>query len=390
MNLVKKDKLKIIGLNSGMSRDGIDLCFCTLAGDFPNINFSDLSFHSEPYSHKVSALLDNPSSLGVKEVAELDVLIAKDFARVVNNFLEKSKISARDVDLIGSHGQTLYHQSVDPENVSTSLQVGSLSYLSQLTKISVIGNFRMADMAVEGQGAPISPILDYILSFAELKSGEIAFNNLGSISNLCVLSQNTDNIIAFDCGPANMLIDFFANKFLEKTQGCDLDGRFSAEGKIFEPFVEEILANDFFKKKPPKAAGFKDFGAHKLEELFNKYKDKMSDLDFLRSSVEVSARSTAEAYHKWVLPKFPALQKVKFSGGGVKNTTLMKRLTELMSPLNVQVIEQEEYIHGKEAMLFALLAYLKSMNIPANFPSVTGAAQAVPLGEFALFSTKER
>jgi anhydro-N-acetylmuramic acid kinase len=378
-DLVHKPKLLVIGLMSGMSADGVDLALTSIEGSYPNLKIQLLGSHYRPYPKDLKEKILASQDGRTADVSKLNFVVAKETSLCVREFLHKKNLSADEVDLIGSHGQTLFHSTSEDEAVPSSLQVGSPSLIAELTGISTVGNFRVRDIIAGGQGAPLVCMADYILF--RRTDGVVFLNNLGSISNVTVVTENIDDMLAFDTGPANMAIDFFSRLVLGNGEGIDKGGQYSAQGSVVPSLLQDLMDSKFFDRKPPKSAGYQEFGPVRLAALAEKYKSQKIE-DLIRTSVEFTALTLSQAYREFVLPKFPDPKKILFSGGGVHNQTLMKRIRELLPELSIEVFE-DEFADAKEAICFAILAHQTLFGGSGNVISVTGANKAVVLGEVA-------
>lgn len=368
----------IIGLMSGMSMDGVDLALAKCGGVYPNYKVELIASSYRPYGSKLKDRLIRGRSADVAEVARLNVLVATEFAACVNDFLVEMQLSPGDIDAIGSHGQTLYHSTSSSSKPHTSLQVGSPSLIAELTGIATIGNFRMRDIAVDGQGAPLVAFADHVIHHNEVRP--FALLNLGSIANITVLSEDFHRIEAFDLGPANMPIDFFATLCTES--GIDESGKISAQGQVIEPLLDSFLCLSFFSQVPPKAAGYDEFGPDQLTSMSYLYRSH-APKDLLRTAVEFSARAISLGIQKHVRPNHPDLRTIKVSGGGIYNTTLVNRIRALLPEFTIVVME-DRYADAKEALAFAVLAHATLSGMPGNIPNATGATKSVILGEIAV------
>jgi anhydro-N-acetylmuramic acid kinase len=258
--------------------------------------------------------------------------------------------------------------------------VGSPSIIAELTNIPTIGNFRARDIIGGGKGAPLVSIADYLL-FRDSKN-LVAMNNLGSISNVTVVTPKLEDMLAFDTGPANMPIDYFAKLIPNNKKGIDLGGKFSAKGKVIPELLEAMKKNKFFKVQPPKAAGFDEFGPEALKKISKPYQNA-NPFNLLRTAVEFSAVTIAHSYRTFVFPRYPSLKKAIFSGGGAYNVTLMNRLRELLPEIQIDIL-QNELSDAKEALAFAILANETLSGRPGSIPSITGVSKPTVLGEIAL------
>jgi anhydro-N-acetylmuramic acid kinase len=366
---------------SGMSMDGVDLAFAEISGSFPDLNVKLIATYYREYSLPTRQMLMNCREGTVHDVCQSNFVVAQEFSMCVNEFLASNCIDAETIDAIGSHGQTIHHVPQGEGRIPSTLQVGSASIISEMTAIPTISNFRVRDMALGGQGAPLIPLVDYILY--RDKDGVVALNNLGSISNVTVVTPDLDQVNGFDTGPANMPIDFFAKLVPGNELGIDLDGKLSAQGRIIPDLLSEMMEIPFLSKHPPKSAGYEEFGPAVLRRLQDRYRQE-SPADLLRTAVEFSAASIADAYKRFILP-YHQLKHVTFTGGGCYNETLMRRIRELMPEFVIRELnEQDKALNdAKEALGFAILANETLSGRPGNVPTVTGARKAVILGELA-------
>jgi anhydro-N-acetylmuramic acid kinase len=383
-NVINKKRRRIVGLMSGMSMDGVDLACVDISGTLPHIEVKILGTHFRSYSKEFQNKLKLGQNGTTASVSMLNFKVAEEFAACFNEFLNSNPHFRGTIDAIGSHGQTLYHATDTGCDVKSTLQVGALSIIADLTGVLTVGNFRVRDISAGGTGAPLVSLADYILFHRP--NEVIAMNNLGSISNLTVVSSSLEDMLAFDTGPANMPIDFFASHLKEDFESTELlvdfGGRFSAKGTVIPALLNSLLENSFFCEPPPKAAGYEEFGPAQLALAAEPFASAPV-YDLLRTAVEFSAITISRAYRDFVIPKFPNIRRVIFSGGGTRNLTLMKRITELLPELQIETLPKD-ISDAKEAIAFALLANETLSGRPGNIISVTGAAYPVVLGEIAL------
>ncbi len=357
--------------------DGIDLAYAKLSGTFPDLQVKLLGTHYKPYSSTLKRRLISVNKAFPEEISQLNVCVAEEFSLCVKEFLTLSAVDPSHVDGIGSHGQTIFHSSGEQNSNKSSLQIGAPSIIAELTDLLTVGNFRVRDIAGGGQGAPLVGIADYIL-FRD-PNGPIALNNLGSISNLTVVTPALGEMLCFDTGPANMPIDFFARKI---RSGIDSGGALAKKGSCIPELLELMMNNPFFERRPPKSAGYAEFGPERLAEISRSFSASSIE-DLLRTSVEFSALTIEKAYRDIVLPNFPRLSKIIFSGGGIYNATLMGRIRELLPELRIDCMD-EELSDAKEALAFAILANETLSGRPGSFPALTGVQRPTVLGEIAL------
>ncbi|QQR89928.1 MAG: anhydro-N-acetylmuramic acid kinase [Myxococcales bacterium] len=326
-----------------------------------------------------------------RELCQLNFDLGYSFANCVNSFLQTRSLPSIEIDAIGSHGQTVAHRAPEQERHGSTLQIASISVIAELTGITTLGHFRERDMVRGGQGAPLVPLLDWYLCKDQV-AFPVALHNLGSISNLSVLSDRIEDTVAFDTGPANQMIDYFASLIEGEHDGIDRDGTLSAQGVVDQALLLSWMKHPFLAEKPPKSASFDDFSPEFMTKLSSQQSSKLGPLDLLRTAVEFCAQSIAEAYRKHVLAAFPTLKRVYFSGGGVHNQTLMQSIAKALPELEVLTLAEHDkrLTDCKEALAFALLA---DASLSAELTTIcksTGASQSVVSGEIAIATPCDR
>jgi anhydro-N-acetylmuramic acid kinase len=289
------------------------------------------------------------------------------------------------IDLIGSHGQTLWHEP--PNNgIGSTLQLGEPAIIAEMTGVPVVSNFRTRDMAAGGHGAPLVPRVDWLLLSHPTRT-RVA-QNIGGIANVTFLppfgennesQRNENGVIAFDTGPGNMLIDEAARLATNGAREFDQDGELALQGRVDESLLAEWLAEPYFQQKPPRTTGRERYGTQRAAEYWSQSIQRgLHPNDIVATLTALTACSIENAYRTF-LPAFP--EEVIVSGGGARNRTLMAMLNERLTP--ARVTTSEEYglaIEAKEAVAFAVLAYETWHRRPGNLPAVTGASRAVILG----------
>ena len=280
--------------------------------------------------------------------------------------------------MLGSHGQTLFHRPREAGRSAETLQVGDGRLLHEDTGIPTVSDFRPADIEAGGEGAPLVPMADWVLHGGETTT---ACHNLGSIANVTVVPPRLEEVMAFDTGPANMLIDAFALR-CPGAPSMDTHGRLSAEGTV----DDDVLLTLYIKRAawlaqpPPKSAGYGTFGPELIDAVLAAHPD-VAPHDLVRTAVEFTASTLAEAYERHVLTRFPDLERVRFSGGGCRNPTLMEAIRRRLVALDITVeILGAAWADAKEAVAFAILADRTLRGLPGNVPGATGAATSVVLG----------
>lgn len=374
----------VIGLMSGTSADGIDAVLMDITGAPPCLDWQLIKHIHQPFNpHLQSEILAcyDPVTSSSKLLCALNTGLGLAFAEAAMVVLDAACLSALQVDLIGSHGQTVWHSPDDP--LPATLQLGEPAYIAEETGITTIANFRPRDMAAGGQGAPLVALVDTLLfSHPEITR---TCQNIGGIANLTYLPNSHQQkqgmeCLAFDTGPGNSLLDFCAHILSGGQLSCDLDGRMAGRGTVHQLLLETWITNEsYYKRKPPKTTGRELFSEDYCRTLIDQaHSQSLSDEDLFATLTALTAESIARA-HRDFLPVFP--QQVIVSGGGVRNPVLMKLLAAALSPAQVLVSDELGLpVEAKEAAAFAVLAYETWHNRPGNLPSATGARHPVVLG----------
>lgn len=374
-----------VGLMSGMSMDGLDLAIVRLRGAPPALGVELVAADTVPYDEALRARLRAATTGTAAEACRLSFDLAERWAGDVRAFLARAGTAPADVDLLGSHGQTLHHTPrAAGAGRAATLQVGDGDVLAERTGLLTVSDFRPRDVAAGGEGAPLIPFADWCLW---ARAGEVSASvNLGSIANVTVVTERPEDVLAFDAGPANALIDGLARAMPGGHGGIDRDGSLSAAGRVHAPLLDALLARraGFLEAPPPKSAGFDEFGPALAATLAHDFA-AVDPRDRVRTAVEFTAEALARALRRHVRPRFPALARVRVSGGGTRNPTLMGRLRALLTPLGLGVeVLDPTWSQAKEAVGFALLADATLRGAPGNLPSATGARRAVVLGKISL------
>jgi anhydro-N-acetylmuramic acid kinase len=376
-----KTPLRIVGLMSGTSADGIDAAII----DYGNNSFKVLAFETFAYPSALKKSifkLFNPDTARIEDICNLNFAIGEVFAHAVLDLCKKHKISLKSIDLIGSHGQTIYHNpkgtKFGKSVLRSTLQIGEPCVIAQRTGIATIADFRTADIAGGGQGAPLVPFADYIL-FADKRKNRV-IQNIGGIANLTWLPAGgmVNDIIAFDTGPGNMVIDAIVNLATNSNRAYDAHGRLAAKGTVDESLLKKLMKHKFLQKKPPKTTGREEFGRQFTKRFFH----GRNYADLAATATAFTAKSIADAYKRFLPGK---VDEVILCGGGSRNPILVKMLKEYASPAQAIVMDDLGInADAKEAISFAILAAHTVMRIPNNVPSATGAKEAVVLGKIIL------
>ena len=366
--LIQKKKLQVVGIMNGTSLDGVDfvLAQIELTPTGPHIQYLDMTSAPFPKKMRESLLGAVSHQLRVNELAELHFSLGRFYAEKLANFAGKKSWA---FDLIGLHGQTVYHHGK-----VASLQIGEPSFLSAKLKVPVVSDFRPADIAVCGQGAPLAPF------FHEVAFGHtgktVSVNNLGGISNLSFI-QDGKVISAFDTGPANMPLDLAVQILTKGRSRFDADGKMAKRGEIQKDLVKAFLKHPYFKKSPPKSCGREEFGEKWLRPLIKKFVKKPDDI--LASLTEAVAISISQAYLR-LLPELPS--EIIFCGGGSENKFMIERLKLHLN--TVEIVTSAERGWPSQAIeggAFALLAALRVWEKKLDLLSSTGATSEACLGK---------
>lgn len=379
----KKEKL-VVGLVSGTSMDGIDAALVRVRGSGEDTEVRIENFICREYSHAAKKLLLSPGSLDAASLSDLNFLLGQEFAAAVFDLLRKAALRTTDVDLVGTHGQTIFHNPPSlGSNISSTLQLGEADVICEATGITTVGDFRTRDVAAGGEGAPLIPYVDYLL-FSRTGKNVIA-QNIGGISNCTLVTGKLAELLAFDTGPGNSLIDSVARLASGGKKGFDEDGAIAKRGSVKEDILRGLMKNPYFDIEPPKSTGRELFGEEMAARLFSLVEKKDISLsDLLRTLVEFTVCSIVSAYERFVYPCADA-GEVILSGGGARNPVMVSRLREKLAPKRLCL--SDEYgipADAKEAVGFAVLANETVCGNRANVPGVTGARDATILGKISI------
>lgn len=375
--LSKKKELRIVGIMNGTSIDGIDYVYCKISrtgsGKSAKLKISYLGEESFSFESSFRERLKKAAEhkLNVAEVS----MLSHDLGRMYVDQLKKiTKKKKWKIDAIGLHGQTVFH--APPQ---ATWQIGEASYLSAEFSVPVISDFRTADLAVGGQGAPIASLFHRLAFQNQFPKKSVSLHNLGGISNLSWMGAGGDVERAFDTGPANILMDLFISDISHGKHKFDEDGFFASKGIPSEKAVEALVEeNPYFKVKPPKSCGREEFGEDYLKSVLSKVKTLIPE-DQMATLAELTAKSIALSYEKFC-PKMP--EAIVLCGGGAKNKYLKKRIQYHLP--KAQILTTEDFgwpVSSIEGAAFALLAAFRIWEMPANLPKTTGAKKAVSLGK---------
>ncbi len=381
----------VAGVMSGTSADGIDVALVRVLGRGLRTRLELLAHHHAPYPAAVRrAVLEamNAPAASVAELARLNFLLGELYADAVLTAQRRFRVKVR---LVGCHGQTLYHQATAARflgrEVTCTWQTGEGAVVAARVGGPVVSDFRPADMAAGGKGAPLVPYLDYLLYRG--KTGRVV-QNLGGIANLTAIPPNAaaDEVIAFDTGPGNMVIDAVVERLFDRSY--DRNGAIAARGKMQDGTIETLLDSGYFRQPPPKAAGREQFG-REFAAGFVKACGRARKEDIVATATALTARSIGEALRRFVFGRpraaGPHGWEYIVSGGGANNRTLLQMIAREVLPMGMRMRRSEEFglpAEAKEATAFAVLAYETWQKRPSNLPAATGARRAAVLGKVSL------
>ncbi len=371
-----------IGLISGTSMDGIDGALVAIEGEGAERTVRTIDTFYSPYTkQEVDALHRLIGRGDLEPLVALDAYLGERFAEVALTLIQRNPTV--QVDFIGSHGQTVWHAphlTFLGKPLRNTLQIGQPEVLYARTGVPVVADFRTRDMAFGGQGAPLVPFVDWLLLRDAYEHR--ATLNIGGIANLTILPANSppEQILAFDTGPGNALINCAVYHYTNGRECYDKDGHFARRGQVMQEMLHYFLMeHEYFKKPPPKSTGREEFGAEFWYQLLNIFGNR-SLKDWCATLVEFTALTIADALQRWVLPQVP-VQRVIASGGGVHHPVLMERLRAHLAPIVLSTSDEfgidPDY---KEAIAFAVLADCYLRGEPASYPSTTGVDRPTLLG----------
>lgn len=385
---------RVVGMMSGTSVDGVDAALIELTreGGAPRVKL--LAFENIPYPQGVRERvfeLFRPETSTVDRIGYMNFLLGELYARAALSVIAKAGLTSADVDLIGSHGQTIWHEpearETDGMPIRYTVQIGEGAVIAARTGIPTVSDFRVADMAVGGQGAPLVPFSEYLLYRREDES--ILLQNIGGIGNMTVLPAGAtpEQVFAFDTGPGNMIIDAVAAAISGGRLKCDVNGGIAARGKVDEELLARLQKDEYYARRPPKTTGRERFGTQYAQRILDdRARHPISDEDLLATVTYLTAWSIFDACERFALPVCKPAELI-VGGGGSYNKTLLKDLSGLFGTRGIAVRTQEDLgfnSDAKEAVAFALMADCFVRGEANVLPSVTGASAASVMGKLSL------
>ncbi|GAB6927302.1 anhydro-N-acetylmuramic acid kinase AnmK [Paenibacillus sp. JCM 10914] len=382
----------VVGLMSGTSLDGIDAAIVRITGSGYSATAELLHYYSKPYEpelrHQLRKLCSIDGSTSAA-VCSMNAYLGSRFAEVVQEAVAAAGMQMKDIDLVSSHGQTIWHlpfpEPEVPYSAASTLQIGDISVIAKHTGKLTVGDFRPADMAVGGQGAPFAPYGDLIL-FRHPERGRL-LQNVGGIGNCTALSAGADSadVLAFDTGPGNMVMDAVVHTLSAGRLSYDEGGRWAAQGSPHEGLLDEMMSHPYFQTLPPKSTGRELFGHHYAARFMEQARTRaLPDADIVATATAFTARSIADGYSRFVFPKY-RIDEVIVTGGGAHNRTLLRMLDQRLPQQKVMTSRALGFDDdAKEAVIFALLGNDFMHGVPNNLPAATGAIRATVMGKLAL------
>ncbi len=380
--------MTVAGVMSGTSADGVDVAFVRIAPGQLHPRLTLLAHEHFPYPAALRCAVlaaMNAASTSTAELARLHWRLGLAYAEAVAATLGRHKVN---LDLIGCHGQTLYHQPraamYADRRFACTWQAGEAQAIAAALHVPVVSNFRPADILAGGQGAPLVPLLDYVM-FAHPQRGRV-LQNIGGIANLTAVPAGAPphKLVAFDTGPGNMIIDWLAQELF--AMPFDRNGNLAARGQVIAPVLAGALRHPYFRRQPPRTAGREQFGREYAADFLQACRQQSAKpQDALATATALTAETIARGYRRFVLPAMRRAP-VDFivSGGGARNHTLLSMLKARLEPLGCKLAASADFglpVESKEAAAFALLAWQTWNRQPGNVPAATGARRAVLLGQ---------
>ena len=388
-----KEVRHVVGMMSGTSVDGVDAALVEISGTDSEPKVKLLAFENKPYPPQVREKifsLFTPANATVDKVGYMNFLLGEIYAKSALSVIEKAGMEPEEIDVIGSHGQTIWHapipESPDGIPVAYTVQIGEGSVIAERTGILTVSDFRVADMAAGGQGAPLVPFSEYLLYRREKET--ILLQNIGGIGNMTVMPAGAKprDVFAFDTGPGNMIIDAVISAVTGGEKTYDAGGETAAKGKVCNALLDILKEEPYYRQPLPKTTGREHFGVQYTEKILSWWKENPIPVeDLLATVTDLTAYSIADAYERYVLPKYRA-SEIIVGGGGSYNATLLRFMKERFAPHGVAVRTQEDLglsSDAKEAVAFALMADCCMRGKANTLPSVTGAEHPAVMGKIS-------
>jgi len=375
----------VVGLMCGTSADGIEAVVVEISGG-DGLKARLVAHRSRAFQPDLRKCILHACLHGtVAEICELNFLLGEHFARAALAVIRGAGLKPAQISVIGSHGQTVHH--LPRARHASTLQIGEPAVIAERTGITTVADFRVRDMAAGGQGAPLVPYADWALYTDPVRPRVL--QNIGGIGNLTFLPARAslEQVMAFDTGPGNMVIDAVVARLSDGRLGYDRNGAWAAKGHVSEKLLKLMLAHPYLRRRPPKTTGREEFGEMFVAKvLAGARRLRLSDEDVVATVTAFTAATIAQACERFVWPKLTVAERAQtqlvVGGGGAKNRTLLRMLAERVAPAGLLTQEDLGWSSSaKEAVAFAIMAYETMRGRPSNVPSATGARRAVMLGK---------
>ncbi len=390
------EAMLVMGMMSGTSADGIDVALARISGVPPELKARfEGHFHTSftPYLRETILRLANGNATTTAEISELNFLLGEQLAKAAIRAARHWHVALEKISLIGSHGQTIFHLGAKGRfqgrvRVASTLQIGDASIIAERTGITTVGDFRPADIASGGQGAPLMPFADYLL-YRDALRGRVALN-IGGIANVTVIpaSARPKDVFAFDTGPGNMIVDALVERTTRGRASYDHNAKIALGGRTTQELLSRLMREPYLLKKPPKSTGREQFGSGYADFLMAWGKRHHAGAaDLIRTATVFTALSIADAFRRFILPR-AKVHELIVAGGGARNPLMMAQLAASLP--GIEVVPASRFgvpVEAKEAFGFALMAYETYHGRPSNVPSATGARHLTILGKVARAGT---
>jgi anhydro-N-acetylmuramic acid kinase len=393
IEITKKKQRVVVGLMSGTSVDAIDAVLVRITGHAPAATIEKIRFGSYPFPEeirtRINTLFDKDKAR-IEEICHLDFVVGELFAAAANRVIAEAGMTNDHVDVIATAGQTIWHRPRPTNEESTAsvawvgkpiatrstLAIGQSIVIAERTGVVTVGDLRVRDVAAGGHGAPLVAYFDWA-QLRDLKKAR-AMQNIGGIANVTFVPPGAElaDVLAFDTGPGNMIIDALVYILSDGTETLDRDGARAARGEVNSDILQWCMADPYFQLKPPKTTGRERFGRQYARRLVERFARTPFD-DLVATATAFTAQSIADAYHGFI---GRPVDEMIIAGGGAKNPTLLRMLRERLPECSISIYE---HLQEKEAMAMALIANDSLAGMPTNVPSATGGQPAI-LGKICL------
>jgi len=383
-SIVSKEDKVVLGLMSGTSMDGIDAALVHIKGHGLETKVELIDFAVYPYSNRLRYELEEIANAQVGKISDLNFKVGEAFSDAAISIIERAGFVPDQVDLVGTHGQTVFHNPPSNQSeFSSTLQIGEPDIIAERTGITTVSDFRPRDMSSNGEGAPLVPYVDYVL-FKNPDKTRIA-QNIGGISNCTIVTPDLADVMAFDSGPGNILLDEVMRIHSAGKKNYDMNGEIANKGDVDYKVLYNLLNNEYFKEVPPKTTGREMFGKNESEKLYKLVENNSLELsNLLATLVQFTVDTIYNAYEDYIFSKWK-IDEVILSGGGAFNPIMVEKLAQKLKPIELSLSDKYSIpADSKEALSFAVMAHETIVGNSTNLPNVTGARFASPLGKISI------